>query len=75
MNLKNLFGKDYYVILRPSLGFNLDNNKNVFVIVFVVVCLIILLFIIFALWKCIKMKKEGKIINFKNFKEELLFRY
>ena len=76
MNLQTLFGKDYFVILRPSLCFNLENNnKTVIVICSVVLCLLILLFVIFVLWKYMKMKKEGKKINFKNFREELLFGY
>ena len=40
VNFQTLFGKDYFVILRPSLGFNFENKNNKSLV------LIILIFII-----------------------------
>ena len=73
-NLHSLFGKDYYVILRPSLCFEFpDNNSNIgLIIFFIIIGIIILGCGLFILWKCIKMKKDGKQLNYANFKKELL---
>ena len=72
-NVQTLFGKDYYVILRPSLCFNFpDNNNNIIIILSIIIIILILVFGLFIIYKYIKMKKSGKEFTFKNLKEELL---
>ena len=76
-NLQSLFGKDYYVIIRPSLSFEFHNSQKSLVIMF---CLIFsILFIlgcgVYIFIKYLKMKKDGKEFNFTNLKQELLFNY
>ena len=77
-NYQTLFGKDYYVILRPSLCFDLpyvededdDSGSNTWVIViFVILGIILFLLTLYFLVKCIKLKNSGKEINMKNLKE------
>ena len=77
-NLLTLFGKDYYVILRPSLIFNFPdvniNSSNVGLIVFFVIFGILILTCgFFFLYKSYLMKKDGKELNLNNLKKELLF--
>ena len=50
-NLQTLFGKDYYVILRPSLSFEFkhDKNNNNFIIIFLSVILVIFILISIAI--------------------------
>ena len=75
-NLQSLFGKDYYVILRPSLSFDFPNeNKNKSVIIIVISLIFIILIIgcgIYIFLKYLKIKREGKEFNFTNLKQELL---
>ena len=74
-NLQTLLGKDYFVILRPSLYFNISDvkNKNIFgIIIGLLVGILIILCGIFILYKCLKMKKEGIQFNFSNLKKHLL---
>ena len=79
-NLQTLFGKDYYVILRPSLCFKFpfveednESGTNIGLIIFLIILiLLILLVVLFILWKYIKLKKEGKEFNLKNLKEQPL---
>ena len=73
-NIQTLFGKDYYVILRPSLCFNFPDNDNNIIIILSIIIIIILILVIglFIIYKYIKMKKKGKEFTFKNLKEELL---
>ena len=74
-NYQTLFGKDYYVILRPSLCFDLPYEKekeksNAWaVILFSILGIILFLAILYVLWKSIKLKQSGKEINLQNFKE------
>ena len=75
-NYQTLFGKDYYVILRPSLIFDLpyeeeedESNNTWIIILFSILGLILLLVALYITWKCIKIKKSGKEINLQNFKE------
>ena len=79
-NLQTLFGKDYYVILRPSLCFefpfveeNKKSGKKTGLIVFLIILsLLILLVVLYILLKFIKLKKEGKEFSLKNLKEQPL---
>ena len=79
-NLQTLFGKDYYVILRPSLCFKFpfveednESGTNIGLIIFLIILsLLILLVVLFILWKYIKLKKEGKEFSLKNLKEQPL---
>ena len=75
-NLQSLFGKDYYVILRPSLCYDFpDKNNNKMTIIFVIVFVAFVLSIgILILCKYFKMKKNGKEFNLINLKHELLFK-
>ena len=75
-NLQSLFGKDYYVILRPSLCYDFrDKNNNKRTIIFVIIFVAFVLFIgILILCKYFKMKKNGKEFNLINLKHELLFK-
>ena len=74
-NYQTLFGKDYYVVLRPSLCFELPYDKLKeeksygLIIFFSILGVILLLVIIFILWKYIIIKKSGLEFNFKNLKE------
>ena len=77
-NFQTLFGKDYYVILRPSLCFNIPdiiNNNNIIIIFFIIFILLILGCGTYILFKYLKMKREGKEFNFLNLKQELLFNF
>ena len=80
-NLQTLFGKDYYVILRPSLCFDLPikeseeiKENNVGIIVFIIILLIVLLLACASviLWKYIRIKKRGEEFNLHSLKKELL---
>ena len=72
-NLQTLFAKDYYVILRPSLCFDLPIKKSkAGTIVFIVVFSILLLCSAIILWKYIAIKAKGKEFNLYNLKDELL---
>jgi hypothetical protein len=75
-NLQTLFGKDYYIILRPSLCFNIPDiidNNNKIIILFIIFILLILGCGTCILFKYLKMKREKKDFNFQNLKQELLF--
>ena len=74
VNLQTLFGKDYYVILRPSLCFDLPiiKKSNAGIIVFIVIFLILLVCSMIILWKYITIKIKGKEFNLHNLKDELL---
>ena len=75
--MQTLFGKDYYVILRPSLCFDFPekhNDNNNIIIFSIIFCIVILLCVIFIIWKFIKIKINRKEFNFENLKEELLFK-
>ena len=75
-NLLTVFGKDYYVILRPSLCFNFPNIKSSkvsLIVFFITLGIFILTFGFFILYKCYIMKKNGKELNFNNLQKELLF--
>ena len=76
-NLQTLFGKNYYVIFRPSLCFDFpeSNNNNIFVIIIIFCIVIMIAFGILIIWKYINMKKKRKEFNFNNLKNELLFNY
>ena len=76
-NLQTLFGKDYYVILRPSLSFKiLNNNKNhIAIIISLILIIIIVVCGVYIFLKYLKIKKNGKEFNFTNLKQELLFSY
>ena len=74
-NLQTLLGKDYFVILRPSLNFTLleiNNKKTFYLVICLFIGLLILLCGIFILYKYLKMKKEGIEFNFNNLKKNLL---
>ena len=74
-NLQTLFGKDYYVILRPSLSFkisNIDNKNHTALIISLIVIIIIVGCGLYIFLKYTKMKKNGKEFNFTNLKQELL---
>ena len=74
-NLQTLFGKDYYVILRPSLSFknsNINNKSHTTLIISLIVIIIIVGCGVCILLKYLKMKKNGKEFNFTNLKVELL---
>ena len=82
-NLQTLLGKDYFVILRPSLYFNIPTVKitetsqssvgNVVAIIIVLLLgILIVLCGLFILDKYLKMKKEGIAFNFANLKRHLL---
>ena len=74
-NYQTLFGKDYYVVLRPSLCFELPYDKMKerksygLIIFFLILGVILLLVIIYILWKYIRIKKSGLEFNLKNLKE------
>ena len=75
-NLQTLLGKNYYVILRPSLCFyfpDINNNNKILVFVIIFFILLIIAFGLLILWKYINMKKNGKEFNLNNLKNELLF--
>ena len=83
-NLQTLLGKDYFVILRPSLYFNIPTVKitetsqssvgNVVAIIIVLLLgILIVLCGLFILYKYLKMKKEGIKFNFANLKRHLLW--
>ena len=77
VNLQTLFGKDYYVILRPSSCFDFptdnDSNNNTAIIILSLIVLVIVLCLgLYVFLKFRKIKKEGKEFNFKNLKKELL---
>ena len=75
-NLQTLFGKNYYVILRPSLCFDFPSYNNNIINYIIIFCIIIIIvFGLFLIWKYRDMKKNGKEFNFKNLKNELLFNY
>ena len=76
-NLQTLLGKNYYVILRPSLCFDFpeSNNSIILNVIIIFFILIIIVFGLIILWKYINMKKNGKEFNFNNLKNELLFTY
>mgnify|MGYP006873046770 CR=1 FL=1 len=73
-NMQTLLGKDYYVILRPSLYYSLEikHSNTAILIISIIISILILLCGAFFIWKCIKLKKKGKEFNFANFKKELL---
>ena len=74
-NMLTLLGKDYYVILRPSLSFNLQNNNTNSAALIIVLLLLVILILVcgfFILWKYFVIKKEGKEFNLQNFKEKLI---
>ena len=75
-NLQTLFGKDYYVILRPSLCYDFpDKNNNKMAVIIVIIFITIILSIgILILYKYFNMKMNGKEFNFINLKQELLFK-
>ena len=76
VNLQTLFGKDYYVILRPSLCFDFsDNNKTGIIIFIVILCIFILVCVILLICKYIKIKRDGKEFNITSLKQELIFKY
>ena len=74
-NMLTLLGKDYYVILRPSLIFNFqkENSNNIFNVVLILIAILLIGCSFFVLWKYFVIKKEGKQFNQKNFKETLIF--
>ena len=79
-NLQTLFGKDYYVILRPSLSYiiptNNNNNTNLIAIILPLIFIIIIVGCGICIFlKYLKIKKKGKKFNFINLKQELLFNY
>ena len=75
-NLQTLFGKNYYVILRPSLCFDFPAyNNNIFNYVIIIFVIIIIVIGLLIMWKYLKLKKNGKEFNFNNLKNELLFNY
>ena len=76
VNMQSLFGKDYYVILRPSLCFDFsDNNKSWIIVFIVILCILILGCVILLICKYIKIKRDGKEFNLTNLKQELTFKY
>ena len=76
-NLQTLLGKNYYVILRPSLCFDFPkSNNNTLIFVFLIFSGIIITALgLLILWKYINMKKNGIDFNFNNLKSVLLFNY
>ena len=74
-NYQTLFGKDYYVILRPSLSFKIPNFNKSNIIVIISLTLIILFagLGVYVFLKYKKMIKNGVEINFNNLKEELFY--
>ena len=76
-NLQTLLGKNYYVILRPSLCFDFPEkiSSNIILIFLLYMGIIIIALGLLILWKYINMKKKGKEFNFNNLKNELLFSY
>ena len=74
--MQTLFGKDYYVILRPSLCYDFPhkNNNKMAVIIVIIFITIILSIGILILYKYFNMKMNGKEFNFINLKQELLFK-
>ena len=74
-NLQTLIGKDYFVIFRPSLKYNIPDIKNknrISIIIGLLFGIFIVLCGIFILYKYLKMKKEGVEFNFTNLKKHLL---
>ena len=77
-NLQTVFGKDYYVILRPSLCFNItnilneDNDSKAGLIIVIILLILIVICGAFILYKYLRMKKEGIEFNFNNLKNNLL---
>ena len=78
-NLQTVFGKDYYVILRPSLCFNISDIKdknnsgsNAGLIIVLLLVIIIVAFGLFILYKYLRMKKERIEFNFYNLRKHLL---
>jgi len=61
-NIQTLLGKDYYVILRPSLYYNLEINKSnkAILIISIIFCILIILCEAFFIWKYIKLKKKER---------------
>ena len=64
-NYQTLFGKDYYVILRPSLSFNfqISNNKNSNIVlgIFLSVIIVSIILIILIIYFRIKNKKKKSL--------------
>ena len=77
VNYQTLFGKDYYVILRPSLifEFKVNDSKTATIVFLILFSLFVLLCLLYILLKFIKMRKDGKEFSFTNLKQELLFNY
>ena len=74
-NLQTLFGKDYYVILRPSLGFDIINPKqNKIVLIIFILIFVILIFSIgiLILKKYLEMKKNKQEFTLNNLKKNLI---
>ena len=58
-NLQTLFGKDYYVILRPSLIFDFKYNEKIWIKIIVPIIVIIIVgSIVIIILKRRKMKKK-----------------
>ena len=79
-NLQTVFGKDYYVIIRPSLRINIskitfiehESGSKVALIIVLLLLFIIAVFGFFILYKYLIMKRKGIEFNFTNLKTHLI---
>ena len=66
VNLQTLFGKDYYVIMRPSLIFDFEYNNQIWIKI--IVPIIIIIIIIGCIMTIIIIKKEEIKIGIRRVK-------
>ena len=71
-HMQTLFGKNYYIILRPSLCFDFsENNKASIIICVIIFSIFIFVCGILLIWKYIKRKRKES--NLENINKELLY--
>jgi predicted permease len=66
VNLQTLFGKDYYVILRPSLCFEFKYNNNSTNLTIIILSIIIVLFFIISIGIILLKYRKDKLKNNKD---------